>query len=305
MNIKKIILPVTALVAVVSVVVAGVFFVQAEQMKDKLGYEEHVLKSYATKEESTPETAVTAESAASDTDFADAVPVNTEDTTSAVNIIYDNGFKSQDSSVVLSDSENQISAVVSIPGENSIQYTTGDKTVIVNGSLKASVVKADEISFENVSKFETESGSILVVGQKKLNDATGLSVVYEVSNDEQVVTDAAAYVQTMIESAKVAVNNVQTMNVFGKQVSTSWNYVAVNEDYANFQNGDSNIYMSVFDMQLTGSGLDNSLGVDGLDIVYGSYKDSSTGLIPYVVKNSGGNVKVLASSNDILTGFFA
>lgn len=299
MNIRKFVLPVATGLAVFSVVVASVFFIQAQEMKNKLGYEEHILKSYEVEEVQSSESAVPVDEMTSENAEEE------QNTSSVVNIIYNNGFKVKDSSFVLKDVDKNIEANVFIPGENFIQYTYGDKTIIVNDTLKISVVSTDDISFENISKFETESGTIIIVGQKKLNETTGISLVYEIENNQEIIDSAVKYVQQVLDNSKISINNMQSINIFNKQISDGWGNFAMNDKYISFNNSDNNIYLSTFNLQLTGSGLDKSLKIDGLDVVYGNYKDANTGLIPYIIKLENGNIKMLATSNDLVTSFFA
>ncbi len=276
-------------VSIISFVLSGVSFVKLNNIEKDNDLSNYIVETFSNETEEKGEGIV-----------AVLAP---EETSTSVKIGYDNNFTVMDSSFILKDSESKENVEIDIPGVHAIKYAELENKLFVDDSLKIEIIPSTDIFRENISRFESSDGNIAIVGQKKLDENVGLNIVYEVKNEEEIVDNAVNFVNGIISSAKVSSLNSSEFSIFENKINPEWSLVAILNDVVKFSNGENDIYFSKYNLDLTGSGLDNKLDC-ALDIVYGDYKDAETNLIPYVLKLSDLNIKILAEGNDVLLNFF-
>lgn len=232
----------------------------------------------------------------------------------SLNVVESNGaIRIKDSTLKMKTSDGKIvlidAQIKSDSGESENFTAQYDETL--DGCVLASVInvsiKENSGTGYGVGRFTTEDGSEVVTGRKKL-DETHCIQATAVSNEEYSGERLQTIIENLINSAEIvdsAKITKVTMNVLGMNVKNPESVsVRMTKDILELDNGQVKVYVSPYNKNLTGAGLDKSFKIGETSLKYGNLKDSATGYMPFMVNGNYGNVKISAVSSDDLNSLF-
>lgn len=224
-----------------------------------------------------------------------------------MNIVSDNDGNlalSSDSILIIHNDDASVAIPVSAFTDSEepvyVEYNSQQNTVKVNGYS----IKVTNNPFDSKESVKLSgSNKDVYTTSKAFDQSCGLTIAYEV---QPGVEYDVGQLHEIMESAK-EFDGKATVTVFGAPLNETWEKsFAINEDVAEFGNGDSSVYLSKYEGTLTGAGMDDELSLaDGLDAQHGDLKDEETGLSPYFVSSNDHTFKFLATSDDIMTDMFS
>ena len=184
---------------------------------------------------------------------------------------------------------------VNITKASYINYD-GKNTVETN---KYKLVLTDNSNLLDDKVYRMMDGDTTVLfAQKLINEKNVLSLYYRLSEKEEM-NDA------LKEMGKI-LNSVMLINDETKiEESVTLNDKKINAKVSASANnaikltvGEKTVYLSSYDLDIEGSGLDKKETVGDYTILYGSYKDKESGLMPFVIQTKKANsyIKVVSDS---------
>lgn len=221
-------------------------------------------------------------------------------TDSVLNInIKDGKIFAENSKIIL---KGKSDIIVELPEKCFLEYSSNSESVKINKNIIIKNIDVELITENNISKFINEEGKNVIVGQQKIDEVSGVSIIVE-TNDESKEKDLE-FVKNILTSIS-KYNNKNTISILGNSINNDWNNLLLTEDLLSINNRDNIIYIVPFDSKITGAGFDKKLEInEDFVLYYSDIKDSETGYIPYIIKTDNGNIKVLAQGNEIITNLF-
>lgn len=187
---------------------------------------------------------------------------------------------------------------VNITKASYINYD-GKNTVETN---KYKLVLTDNSNLLDDKVYRMMDGDTTVLfAQKLINEKNVLSLYYRLSEKEEM-NDA------LKEMGKI-LNSVMLINDETKiEESITLNDKKINAKVAASANNaikltvdEKTVYLSSYNLDIEGSGLDKKETVGDYTILYGSYKDKESGLMPFVIQTKKANGYIKAVSDSLNT----
>lgn len=168
------------------------------------------------------------------------------------------------------------------------------------GQITVSTISASDIDSNYAHDFDNDDGK-LIIAAKQITDTTGINVVANISD-----RDNADSIKETTNSVcdSVAVCDGMHTDVCGLIVNPGWT-VSLAKDVICLTNGEERITASAFTNSIDGAGFSNSVEIGDKSLKSGSYKDADTNYSPYMYDTNNGLLKVMATSQDILTNAFS
>lgn len=195
-----------------------------------------------------------------------------------------------------------------------VNYSRNSNSMIVDNLVSVRLL-ADKDVADATAEFVTDTGEIVVSGQKTITDReSGDKVVVQAvgklgTDDADKKEAVQAAIDTVINSAEI-VNaesddkidiNINGMTAKSKlEDMDSFILTSKVAEISNSETGDI-AYCSIYSKGLTGSGLDKTATIGDKSLKYGNISDSNTGYMPFILDS---NIKVAAKSSDSLKAIF-
>ena len=167
-----------------------------------------------------------------------------------------------------------------------------------SGHITLTAIPASEISSNYARSFESEDERV-IVAMKKVTENTGINMVTSTTEENLEAMKEAA--DAVCESASACTD--MSFAVCGLSVNPEWT-ASMAKNVLCLTHAEDRVTMSVYGSSLGDAGFDNTAKVGEAKFLYGSYKDSETGYVPYMYTCDAGTLKVMATSTDVLNAVF-
>lgn len=183
-------------------------------------------------------------------------------------------------------------------GECNVTYRSGSSTAAI-GNYRIALVEGE---MENsIATFKNSDKEILS-GARTIEDGITLTVAAEVTEGCEPKQKAA--IEKMLADATVTDTFPQT-TILGEVVKENV-VIETDDGYLQMQQNKNIVLLSAFSLNVNKDVFDKELILpNGLMVRYGDIKDEETGYIPFVCTINDHNVKMLATSIDVLQNMFA
>ena len=269
--------------ATAALVISSASYMKVNAAAENVGYDEHILLNFNKESLET-----------------DALPVIGNDS-SLINLnIIDNKVTVNNSKVIINGEED---VVINLNGSYNIEYDYSLNFIKLDNRIIIKTVNAEEIKKENISQFENQNGKEIILGQKIINDKIGISIVIE-SSEETREKDIEFI--SGLENAFSVHNGKLEITFMEQPINNSWNQnLLIADNIISISNGSDFIYIAPFENDIVGAGFEKEIKVnDKLTVLYSDIKDIESGYIPYIIRTENGNIKLLATSNEVICDFF-
>lgn len=279
-NVMNVALGITA---VATVILSGSSYMKVSAAAENVGYDEHILLDF-NKEVSE----------------SDALPVIGNDG-SLINLnVVDNKIVINDSRIAINGDED---IIIKLKESYNIEYDYALNFIKLDNRIIIKTVNAEEIEKENISQFINEEGKEIILGQMIINEKTGISIVIESS--EETKEKDIDFINNLKNSFAIH-NGKLEITFMGQPIDNAWNQnLLIADNVISISNGSDFIYIAPFENDIVGAGFEKEIKVnDNLVVLYSDIKDAESGYIPYIIKTENGNIKLLATSNEVICDFF-
>ena len=183
-------------------------------------------------------------------------------------------------------------------GECNVTYRSGSSTAAI-GDYRIALVEGE---MENsIATFKNSDKEILS-GARTIEDGITLTVAAEVT--EGCEPEQKAAIEKMLADATITDTFPQT-TILGEVVKENV-VIETDDGYLQMQQNKNIVLLSTFSLNVNKDVFDEELILpNGLMVRYGDIKDEETGYIPFVCTINDHNVKILATSIDVLQNMFA
>lgn len=214
------------------------------------------------------------------------------------------------------EAEHEVKFNIDPWGDSSytVDYDRNSSSMIVDNLVSIRLL-ADKDAADATAEFVTDTGEIVVSGQKTLtDDESGDKMI--VSAVAKLGTDDADKKEAVQSSIDAIINSAEIVNAASDdKIGISINGLTTKsklEDMSSFiitskvvevsnsETGDI-AYCSPYSKSLTGSGLDKTVTIGDKSLKYGNISDSNTGYMPFIMDS---NIKIAAKSSDSLKAIF-
>ena len=206
----------------------------------------------------------------------------------AVNIILRDGvLKLVDSYIRVPSADGSDSNIcVYLSGENSVRYNSQSNYLVVNGQTIIKAINASDVTYNGISEFMGSDGSPILIGERQINETSGIAVVYNLGGTSPAPEEDVTVVQDILNNAKSGVS-ITGLTLFWVQANPDWAEDIIMTDKAvQLIKGNSSVYVSPYTGSFAG-GTTNTLDTGSISFSYSdSIMDTSTGYTPYIYEFS-------------------
>ena len=200
--------------------------------------------------------------------------------------------------VTLNDITVNIPIASAGQGECTVTYRSGSSTAAI-GNYRIALVEGEMDN--SIVTFKSSDKEILS-GARTIDEGLTLTIATEVTEGREPEQKAA--IEKLLADAMVADVLPQT-TVLGETVKEDV-VIETDDGYLQMQQNENIILLSTFSFDVNNDAFDEELVLpNGLVVHYGDIKDEETGYIPFVCTMNDHNVKILATSVDVLQNMFA
>lgn len=243
----------------------------------------------------------------------------------ATNIILEDGLIKLTNSVIkvpapgTNGNENVDDLYLYLPGTNVATYDSTTGYLILNGTTVVRTINAIDATYEGISKFNNEDGSVVLIGERAIDDNTAIAVVHTVpgSIGTDIDTETETEVVQNILDGTFKNCTITKASLFGYSINPEWvEQMIIADEGLELIKGSKAIYVTPYDGTFA-SGTTNELTVGSISLTYSdNIQDDSTGYRPYILEFSDAQdgsstssqtiiqTKVLAQSNMEVTDLF-
>lgn len=193
--------------------------------------------------------------------------------------------------------------IVSIPiasagqGECTVTYRSGNSTAAIENYRIALVEGEMENSIVTFKSGDKE----ILSGARTIEEGLTLTIATEVAKGRE--PEQRASIEKLLADAMVADTFPQT-TVLGENVKEDV-VIETDDGYLQMQQNENIILLSAFSFDVNKDTFDEDLILpSGLVVRYGNIKDEETGYTPFICIVNDHNVKILATSVDVLQNMF-
>lgn len=181
--------------------------------------------------------------------------------------------------------------------ECTVTYCSGNSTAAI-GNYRIALVEGNTV--DSIVTFQNNDKEILS-GTRMMGEGLTLTVAAETEEGQD--TEQKAVIEKLLAYA-VVTDTAPATTVFGEALRDD---VVIQADNSNLQMqlNDDTILASTFTFNFDINAFSKTLSLpDGLNVRYGNLQDKETGYIPFICTVNNRNVKVLATSAEVLQEFF-
>lgn len=213
------------------------------------------------------------------------------------------------------DTEHEVKFNIDYWGDSSytVDYDRNSSSMIVDNLVSIRLL-ADKDVVDATAEFITDTGEIVVSGQKTITDSeSGDKMVVQAvaklaSSDADKKEAIQSAIDTIINSADIVNDSDDKISISVNGMTTKSKLEDMNSfiltsrvaEIENSETGDI-AYCSPYSKGLTGSGLDKTVTIGDKSLKYGNISDSNTGYMPFILDS---NIKIAAKSSDSLKAIF-
>lgn len=213
------------------------------------------------------------------------------------------------------DTEHEVKFNIDYWGDSSytVDYDRNSSSMIVDNLVSIRLL-ADKDVVDATAEFITDTGEIVVSGQKTITDSeSGDKMIVQAvaklaSSDADKKEAIQSAIDTIINSADIVNDSDDKISISVNGMTTKSKLEDMNSfiltsrvaEIENSETGDI-AYCSPYSKGLTGSGLDKTVTIGDKSLKYGNISDSNTGYMPFILDS---NIKIAAKSSDSLKAIF-
>ena len=206
---------------------------------------------------------------------------------------------SEESYIPVTLNDITVSVPVASAGQDkcTVTYRSGSSTAAI-GDYRIALVEGE---MENSIATFKNSGKEILSGARTIEDGITLTVAAETTEERELEQKAA--IEKLLADATVTDTFPQT-TVLGEVVKENV-VIETDDGYLQMQQNKNIVLLSAFSFDVNKDAFDGELILsNGLMVRYGDIKDEETGYIPFVCTINDHNVKILATSVDVLQDMF-
>ena len=221
---KKIMGIILGIGVVVGLVISSSSYMKVSAVEELVGYDNHIISTFDNNEESVAACKVLSQSEAT---------INLEFAEDKIVVV--------DSKIIIN---GETDIVLNLKESHVIEYDYSLDFVKIDNRIIIKTINSNDVTKENISQFLTDENQAIVLGQKQIDETTGISIVIE-TDDENKEADLNL-ISDLMNNISIH-NGKMEMTFMGQKINNAWNQeLLIANNVISIGNGSDYIYIAPF-----------------------------------------------------------